>query len=243
MARIILIAAAIILALMLYKWVKRLPAQQRWKALMIIIGVVLIGMVLTGKMHWLFALVGALIPAAQRLISLIAYLPMLQRLAGTFRGNNPSTGQTSQVETDYIHMQLDHDSGKLTGIVKNGLFAGRNLHNLNLDELLQLREYFVQHDEDSRLLLENFLDKTHGQEWRAGQQQNSQQNSQTNQASSISIDEAYAILGVEAGADKQTIIDAHKRLMQKLHPDRGGSSYLAVKINQAKEILIDNITN
>ncbi len=240
MARIILIAAAIILALMLYRWVKRLPAQQRWKALMVVVGITLLGLVMTGRLHWLFALAGAMIPAVQRLLGLIAYLPMLQRLASTFKGNNPSAGQTSQVETDYLHMQLDHDSGKLTGIVKTGLFAGRNLSNLSLEELIQLREYYLQQDEDSRLLLENFLDKMHAT-WRAGQEQQSEQHSQATHESGLSIEEAYAILGLDTDADKQTVVDAHKRLMQKLHPDRGGSSYLAVKINQAKELLLNNI--
>ncbi len=240
MARIILIIAAAIIGMMLYRWIKQLPPNKRWKILMIIVGVVLLAMVLTGRLHWLFALVGALIPAAQRLLSLIAYLPVLQRLANTFKGSTPSAGQTSQVETDYLHMQLDHDSGKLTGIVKTGLFASRTLDNLSLDELMQLREYYVQHDEDSRLLLENYLDRNHGQTWRAGQSEYAEENYDSSHESGISEQEAYAILGLEPNADKKMIIEAHKRLIQKLHPDRGGSSYLAVKINQAKDILLKN---
>ena len=243
MARIILIIAALIIAMMLYRWIKQLPANKRWKMLMIIVGIVLLGLVLTGRLHWLFALVGALIPAVQRLLGLIAYLPMLQRMANTFKGNQPSAGQTSQVETDYLHMQLDHDSGNLTGIVKSGLFAGRNLGNLSNDELLQLRDYYIEHDEDSRLLLENYLDRKHGNEWRAGQNEQTQQNTGASHDTQLTKDEAYAILGLEPGADKQTIIDAHKRLMQKIHPDRGGSSYLAVKINQAKDLLISSMPN
>jgi len=238
MARILLIIAVIIIAMMLFRWLKQLPSHQRWKALMVVVGVVLLGLVLTGRLHWLFALAGALIPAAQRLLSLIAYLPMLQRVLNSFKGSTPTAGQTSQVETDYLHMQLDHDSGKLIGIVKTGLFAGKNLENLNFEELLQLREYYTQQDEDSRLLLENYLDRCHGQEWRAGQ---SEQSSHATHESGISIEEAYAILGLEDGASKQAVIDAHKRLIQKLHPDRGGSSYLAVKINQAKDILVNHL--
>ena len=242
MARIILIVAAIIIAMMLYRWIKQLPPNQRWKVLMVVVGVVLLGLVLTGRLHWLFALAGALLPAAQRLFSLIAYLPLLQRMAKAFQGHTPTAGQTSQVETDYLHMQLDHDSGKLTGIVKSGLFAGRNLDNLSLDELMQLREYYINQHEDSRLLLENYIDRNHGSEWRSEQNEQSQQSSHASQGSDVSVDEAYAILGLAPGADKQAIIDAHKRLMQKLHPDRGGSSYLAVKINQAKDILINNLS-
>lgn len=242
MGRIILIIAAIVLAMLLYRWIKQQPANKRWKYLMIVVGIVLLGLVLTGRLHWLFALAGALIPAAQRLISLVAYLPMLQRVLNSFKGSQPSAGQTSQVETDYLHMQLDHDSGKLTGIVKSGLYAGRSLDNLSEDELMQLRDHYIQQDEDSRLLLENYLDRKYGSEWRSGQSEQQQTNSSTHD-SGISIDEAYAILGLEPGVDKQAVIDAHRRLMQKMHPDRGGSSYLAVKINQAKELLLNHITD
>ena len=159
-----------------------------------------------------------MIPAAQRLLGLIAYLPMIRRVIGTVSGNKPSSGQNSQVETDYLHMQLDHDSGALSGIVKSGLFAGRNLDDLSLTELLQLREHYVQHDEDSRLLLENFIDHKHGQDWRAGQDQQQYENTSASHDSNLSEQEAYAILGLEIDADKQAIIDAHKRLIQKLAP-------------------------
>ena len=239
MARIILIIAAVVMALLLFKWVKHQPANKRWQYMMIIVGVVLLGLVATGKLPLLFALVGALIPALQRIISLIAYLPMLQRMANTFSGNKASAGQKSQVETEYLQMELDHDSGKLSGVIKSGLFSGRNLDDLTVDELLQLREHYSQHDEDSKLLLENYFDRTHGTDWRAGQDNSSTSNNSTSNHTDLSEQEAYAILGLEPGADKKTIITAHKRLMQKLHPDRGGSSYLAIKINQAKDLLIN----
>lgn len=242
MARIILLIAALICGMLLYKWIKQQPANKRWQILMVVVGVVLLAMVMTGRLHWLFALLGAMIPAIQRILGLIAYLPMIQRLANSFGGNRPRQGQKSQVQTEYLEMELDHDTGTLSGIVKNGLFAGRNLTNLSLPELMQLYEEYSKIDEDSKLLLANYLDKTHGTEWRSGQSGNSSSNSTTTHTN-VSIQEAYDILGVEPGADKETIVDAHRRLIQKLHPDRGGSSYLAIKINQAKDTLLEQLSD
>ena len=238
MARILLIIIAIILALLLFRWIKRQPANKRWQVLTVVVIVVLLGLVLTGRLHWLFAFIGAMIPAVQRLLGLIVYLPAMQRLFRTFGGNKPSTGQTSQVETTYLRMELDHDSGKLTGQVKAGTLAGSTLHDLSLAQLLQLYDEYSRIDEDSKLLLANYIDRTHGTDWRTDQEESGQANQGTGQSHQINEQEAYAILGLEPGADEKSIIEAHRRLIQKLHPDRGGSSYLATKINQAKDILL-----
>lgn len=56
--------------------------------------------------------------------------------------------------------------------------------------------------------------------------------------SSMTIDEAYAVLGLESTATREDIIDAHRRLIQKLHPDRGGNQFLATQLNQAKDMLL-----
>lgn len=238
MARIILIIVAIAVALLLYRWINRQPANKRWQVLMVVIGVVLLGLALTGRLHWLYAVIGALIPAAQRLLGLIVYLPTLQRLMRSFGGNKPSAGKTSQVETKFLRMQLDHDTGNLSGEVKVGTFAGKNLHDLSMEQLCQLYKEYCQSDDDSKLLLGNYIDRVHGSEWRT-EEDFAQSGNTTSTSSAISEQEAYAILGLELGADEKSIIEAHRRLIQKLHPDRGGSSYLATKINQAKDLLLE----
>ena len=243
MARIILIVAAIVLALFLFRWIKRQPANKRWQMTTVVVVVILLGLVLTGRLHWLFAFIGAMIPILQRALGLIAYLPVVQRLYRTLGGNQPAAGQSSQVETDYLQMKLDHDTGNLSGTVKAGTHSGRNLQDLSLEELLQLYEEYARIDEDSKLLLGNYLDRTHGTDWRTQFENEATTDEASGISGNLSDEEAYAILGLEPGADKTSIIEAHRRLIQKLHPDRGGSSYLATKINQAKDLLLEKHTN
>lgn len=72
-------------------------------------------------------------------------------------------------------------------------------------------------------------------------QYTSQQHNKTNSGKdNMSIEEAYEVLDLKLGASKSDIIAAHRKLMQKIHPDRGGSNYLAAKINLAKKTLLKN---
>lgn len=144
-----------------------------------------------------------------------------------------SPGQTSEVRTRYVRVVLDHDSGEMNGDILAGRFEGRALRDLALAELLILLGE-ARHDEDSVQVLTAYLDRYHGDQWR---EQAAQDHAAPPRNGTMSRDEAYEILGLTPGADAAQIKAAHHRLMSKIHPDLGGSTYLAAKINQAKDVL------
>lgn len=175
-----------------------------------------------------------------------AAIPMvLGRKALQAFGSQPTPGQTSSVETDWLSMRLDHDTGAADGEVKRGAHTGRRLAELALTELLSLLEQCRSGDNQSAALLEAYLDRVHP-DWRDSANGGAQQGAAGNDggASSPSFsgamtrEEAYAVLGLQPGAGDSEIREAHRNLMKKLHPDQGGSNYLAGKINAAKDLLL-----
>jgi hypothetical protein len=187
-----------------------------------------------------------LLIASDRLAPALAMVGVLGPLL--FRGKamwrhwqnaaGPTPGNVSEVATDYLRMRLDHDSGGMTGTVLRGPFAGRRLDELDESELVALWRECRVADEASARLMESYLDRIRP-DWRddAGGGDGGGA-AQSSAGDAMTRDEAYAILGLASGADEAAIKNAHRKLMMKLHPDQGGSTYLAAKINRAKEILL-----
>ncbi|MEO1224255.1 MAG: molecular chaperone DnaJ [Pseudomonadota bacterium] len=155
-----------------------------------------------------------------------------------------SAGRVSSIDTRFIRMTLDHDSGAMSGTVKEGRFEGQSLDAMSEDDLHQLAGE-VTSDEQSAQVLEAYLDRRFGAEWRdeAGEQPGGQSGGRRErpprpQTGAMTRDEALAILGLEDGVTEDEIRTAHKRLMLKVHPDQGGSGYLATKLNEAKDVLL-----
>ena len=242
MARLLLFLLVAVGLYFLGRWLFRLPPRVLWQTIAITLALVLLLLVLTGRAHWLTALFAALLPFLRAIFTLsLANLPLLRRILATVQARKasaqPQPGRTSTVQSEYIRMTLDHDSSEIDGEVLAGRFKGSRLASLELDDLLELlRE--CGHDEDSAAMLQAYLDRVHGDAWRehAGAQQ---QRGTDTAGDTMSREEALQVLGLEGDPSEAEIIDAHRRLMQKLHPDRGGSSYLAAKINQAKDKLLE----
>ncbi len=114
---------------------------------------------------------------------------------------------------------------------------------MSMEELLELYAECQAQDQESTALLQAYLDRTHGEDWRErAHASNTHDPGSTTPSAKISRTEAYEILGLPPEANREQIIAAHRRLIQKLHPDRGGSTYLAAKIIQAKDLLLDSVT-
>jgi DnaJ domain len=154
---------------------------------------------------------------------------------GGFGGGSKTAGQASDIETAFLSMSLDHDSGEMDGKVLQGRFVGTRLGDLNLSDLYELLEE-VSVDADSARLLEAYLDRHVGPDWRedAGQAGAKRPSS----FGAMTRDEAYDVLGLRPGATAEAIRKAHKELMLKLHPDHGGSTLLAARVNAAKDLLL-----
>lgn len=197
----------------------------------------LIGLAALAGLIFLFAgrqILFALLPL---IVLVLLRSRLLRRRLKAARG--PTSGQTSEVTTRFLRMVLDHDSGAMDGEVLEGAFVGRRLEELDEAELFALWRECRTADAQSAAVLEAFLDRTLGEAWReaAGAEAG---RTGAGAAEAMSREDAYAILGLAPGASADEVREAHHRLMQKVHPDHGGSNYLAAKINRAKELLLEN---
>jgi hypothetical protein len=163
------------------------------------------------------------------------YLRRIRSLFGGFRGAG-SGSASSDVSTPYLRMRLDHETGAMTGTVLAGGFSGMLIEEMSRADLLALLRECRAADEEGARLLEAYLDRLHP-DWRAefGAGQSAQP---PRGGTDMTVEEAYEILGLKPDADAAAIKAAHHRLMMQLHPDHGGTDYLATKINRARDVLL-----
>jgi hypothetical protein len=200
------------------------------------LGLIALALFATGR--WAFAL-----PAGMFALSLLGRQIGLKRPAGRFGwgGGSPSSGQASTVRSALVEMTLDHDSGAMRGIILQGALAGSDLDDLEIEDVIGL---YAAADDQSAALLEAYLDRRS-----PGWREDAQTDTGRGERQSGPVDgpmtqeEAYEILGLAPGAGISEINSAHRALMKRFHPDRGGTSYLAAKINEAKDTLLKTHEN
>ena len=239
MPRVLLLLGLAIALYLMFRRTQSVPPHRRRAeyikfGLVIAVAIVIV-LTVTGRMHWLGAVAtGLFVVLRQLLPTLIRLFPMLAaRRHAQGRSGQTRKAQTSTVETALLRMQLDHDTGDLHGEVLKGGFAGWRLVDLDRQQLEELLAYCRNEDQESARLLDSYL-----QQRFPGEAPFEQAESDTGRNAGMNRAEALAILGLAEGASNEDIAAAHRALIQKLHPDRGGNDYLAAKINQAKDVLL-----
>ncbi|MCB9958602.1 MAG: DnaJ domain-containing protein [Rhodospirillaceae bacterium] len=254
----VILALGVIVGLaMLWSWAANADPKslaRAIKAIGLIVALVLGGLALFSR-NAVF-LVG-LLPA---LLPLFMNSRVLANRMRAARG--PAPGQVTRIETDSLRAELDHETGEVYGVILRGRHAGTALEALALEEIVEAMEDAAADDPRSVSILEAYLDRRFGPEWRdavdgnwagygAGDGARDEAQGDWREggrsrwgqgrpaaAGAMSRDEAYKILGLEPGASKAEITAAHHRLMKQMHPDQGGSDYLAAKLNEAKAALL-----
>ena len=178
--------------------------------------------------------IGVAIPIGTVGLGLLGWISLWPATLG--RRSQKSSGQISRVRSAFFEMELDHDSGAMHGRILAGRYEGAALDSLDAASLVGL---LTEIDDDSRQLLMAYLDRREPG-WRDHAQQDAAAGNGRRAAPSgkMTEEEAYQVLGLQPGASAEELGRAHRSLMKKLHPDQGGSTYLAARVNQAKDVLL-----
>ena len=154
-------------------------------------------------------------------------------------GAAPGADKVSRVRSAMIEMELHHDSGAMEGTILAGPLAGGRLADLTRPQCEEILQQCLRDDPEGARLLEAYLDRRFPG-WRPAGEGHADAGGGRGQrlAGAMTEDEAYEILGLAKGASGEDIARAHRSLMKKLHPDHGGPTALAAKVNEAKAVLM-----
>lgn len=227
-------------------WSSQRPSKNN--RIIIIASLILVGVlgtfVLLSRIPWVVAAGTMLVPFARVIVSLIRtafiflfitqFLSIFRGIRGTVSTGNaiPPENTDSETQTSELTMKLDHQTGTMTGTVLAGEFEGRDLDSLSDEDLRKV--YRTLREEESKRLLEAYVARH-----RPHLNETESDASEQPDGDDMSVKRAADILGVKLNANKEEIVAAHRRLMDKLHPDKGGSSYLAAELNAAKKVMLD----
>lgn len=200
------------------------------RLLLVVLGFIGVGGFLIFGIRFLPSMLPELMGLAGVVIAGLIARAARRRPSGGF--SSPGAGQRTEVRTAFLQAWIDHATGDVGGTVLSGRFTGRTLDALADAELLELHADCAS-DADSLKVLEAYLDRRLGGDWR-----NSHRPPPSGPRTDMSRGEALAVLGLAEGATADEIRAAHRRLIQRMHPDVGGTADLAARINRAKDVLL-----
>lgn len=230
---------------------KPAAASSKFIALLtaVLVGGILL-LIATGRLHWIAGAAAALFPFLRRGLSLLRWLPFLSQIGNWSIPNWKQAAGAStdndrkrfvETSTAELHMRLDQETGDIFGKVLKGEFDGKQLDALSETELLKL--YGSLQRSDSRRMLETYLDRHHPHLRFTNHDDDAAQANSSHDSSigEMSVERALQILGLQPKPTRDAVVEAHRRLMQRLHPDKGGSHFLAAELNRAKRVLLDEL--
>jgi hypothetical protein len=201
-----------------------------------LVGAIALFFVFTGRLGWAIATLPALIPWFLRMRGVARMAKTFHRMsqAGTA---SASAGESSSVETRFLRMTLEHASGEMAGEIIAGPFGGRAMSSLSFGEVIAFLNECRREDDESARLVEAYLEREFP-DWRTRAHAGEAPGGNAGGGGAMDRAEALQILGLDATAGPDDIKEAHRRLIAGLHPDHGGSDYLAAQINRAKDVLL-----
>ena len=243
--RLLFLIAIAVAGFLIYKlYFQQLLAQGKQgkiKIAMIVVGLIFLVAAVTGRANAAFGIIGAAMTQVMRLAPLlIKFAPSLASMFGQSVGPGGTHSQ-SRVKTKSLIMTLDHATGKMNGEIITGALSGKKLSDLTTNELKRFYQDCAESDPEAIRILQAYIARERT-DWEDAPKDQAEAD-QTKIGDTVTVREAYDILGLEQGATRSEISQAHKSLMSQFHPDKGGSNYLASKVNEAKRVLLAHVTD
>jgi hypothetical protein len=157
------------------------------------------------------------------------------------RGGASRASGVSRVRSAVIEMELDHATGVISGTILAGPDEGKSLNRLSRLQCETLRALCLREDPEGARFLEAYLDRRFPG-WRAASKDEpdtwGRRPAVAARSGVMTEDEAYEVLGLRKGATRDDVVRSHRSLIKKLHPDQGGSTDFAARVNEAKDVLM-----
>ena len=243
--RLIILIAIAVAGFLIYKlYFQQLMSQGKAgkiKIALIVVGLIFLIAAVTGRANAMFGVIGAAMTQVMRLAPLfIKFAPGFAKSFGDAVGSGGNHGQSeSRVRTKSLVMTLSHATGKMDGEILVGAFAGKHLSDLTIGELKHFYKDCAETDPEAFRILQAYIARERN-DW-DGSTNGDSASEQAALGGAVTVREAYDILGLEQGATRAEIVKAHRSLMMQFHPDKGGSNYLAAKVNEAKKVLLAHV--